>query len=509
MFGINYKTTLISLFTFLHFLFLNIYAPPQGDDWNYILSNRDSITNTIDVFLNWNSRLGELLFSSNLSQIPQNLFDFFNAIVACIFLFLFFYILFLRFPNNLFDFAVVSLILLLLLLLLSFEEVFLWGSGSLNYLWGFSLSLLFLIPYRKMLQNIKLGGGSSKNSNIKNISFCILMLMFGFVIGMWHESTSSLLLLILFLYLIVLKFMIKRSIPLWFYLGLAGLFIGFCVLFFSPGQNSRIFAESIKYDYISIGDFLSLGLFGIISRLNVVLTNALNQNPIFFPIFSFIIAFIYAFWYQIKNQIFRFLILLVSIILFLLILIELPVFAYLMIFAMFIYVYAKSKDGRFLVCAILLFCYFLSILSTFQLLNLPFRSRSLCVILLIAIIVILSTNYLANKKIQYIIFAISVSYFCYVYYCYYDLNSKWNNLVNLVSDAKDAYKGKQELLYGKIMKTYNVQYLGYGIDIVVPKEQYSFTYRGFTPWWNLSEDTKNDINQSYAFIFKVRSIALK
>ncbi|RDU57502.1 DUF6056 family protein [Helicobacter sp. MIT 99-5507] len=159
MFATSYKTIIFFLFVFLYFLLLNIFSPPQGDDWNYILSNRDSIKNSIDVFLNWNSRLGELLFSSNLSQIPQNLFDFLNAIVACVFIFLFFYILFLRFPNNLCDFAAILLTLLLLLLLLSFEEVFLWGSGSLNYLWGFSLSLLFLIPYRKNLQILKMGGG--------------------------------------------------------------------------------------------------------------------------------------------------------------------------------------------------------------------------------------------------------------------------------------------------------------------------------------------------------------
>ncbi|WP_258865590.1 DUF6056 family protein [Helicobacter sp. MIT 99-5507] len=344
---------------------------------------------------------------------------------------------------------------------------------------------------------------------MKNLWFCIFMFICGFVVGMWHEGTSSLILVALILYLITLKLIYKKTIPLWFYLGIFGLFIGFWILFFSPGQNARILAESMKYDYISISDFLSLGLFGIISRLNIVLTNAFNQNPIFFPIVSFIVAFVYAFWYQIKNRIFGFLILVLSVILFLLILIEFPLFAYLMIFGMFIYIHIKSKDSRFLVCAILLFFYFLSILSTFQLLNLPFRSRALGVILLVAIIVILNKQYLQNKKIAYFIISISLSYFCYVCYCYYDLNSKWNNLVNLVNDAKDSYKGEQEWISRKIMNTYDVQYLGYGIDIVVPKEQYSFTYRGFSSWWHLSQDTKNDINQSYAFIFRIRSISLQ
>ena len=153
----HYKKIGFLSLLFVWFLVLNILTPPQGDDWNYILSNRDSMLNSIDVFLNWNSRLGEFIFSSFLSQLPDFVFDLLNSIVACSFVLLFFYVAFLRFPSNLFDFSIVALFLLLLLLLMSFEEVFLWGSGSLNYLWGFSLSLLFLIPYRKL--NIKMGGG--------------------------------------------------------------------------------------------------------------------------------------------------------------------------------------------------------------------------------------------------------------------------------------------------------------------------------------------------------------
>ena len=499
MFALN-KTTMIILFTFLYFLVLNFLSPPQGDDYNYILSNRDSLKNSLDVFFNWNSRLGELLFASFFSQIPDYLFNFLNAIVACVFVFLLFYILFLRFPNNFIDFSIILFILLLFLLLLSFEEVFLWGAGSMNYLWGFTFGALLLIPYRKSLQGFRFEN---------KIIFCVFMFLLGLVVGVWHEGTSALILSSLILYCFYMKCILKKSIPLCFILGILGVFVGFLYLFFSPGQNARILAESTKYDYLSIGEFLSLGLFGIISRLYIVLKNAFNQNPIFFPILFFIIAFIYAFKNQIKNRILGFLVLILSFVLFLIILLEFPVFAYLMIFAMFIWIYLKVGEMKFLICAILLFFYFLSLLSTFQLLNLPFRSRALGVILLVAIIVILNKEYLQNKKIAYFVTAISISYFCYVYYCYYDLNTKWNNLVNLVSEAKRNYKGELEWIDGKIMNTYDIRYLGYGIDIIVPKEQYSFNYRGFSGFWHLTTDKKENINQSYAFIFKIRSIVLE
>ena len=492
----HYKKIGFLSLLFVWFLVLNILTPPQGDDWNYILSNRDSMLNSIDVFLNWNSRLGEFIFSSFLSQLPDFVFDLLNSIVACSFVLLFFYVAFLRFPSNLFDFSIVALFLLLLLLLMSFEEVFLWGSGSLNYLWGFSLSLLFLIPYMKL--NIKMGGGR-----------CCIIFICGFIIGMWHESTSSLLLASLVVYLIALKFIYKKSIPLWFYLGIIGLFIGFCVLFFSPGQNSRILNEASKYDYLSIRDFLALGVRDGIARLSIVFHNTLNQNPLFFPIFAFIISFVYAFFNQIKSRISCIAVLFVSFVLFLLILVEFPLLAYLIIFAMFVYIYIKSKDSRFLICALCLSFYFLSILSTFQLLNLPFRSRSLGVLLLVVTILILSKNYLINKKIQYATLVISLSYFSYVCYSYYDLNVKWNNLINIVNNAKDNYKGKQEIIYGKIMNVYDVEYMGYGIDLAIPKDEYSFSYKGFSQWWRLSNDINNDINQSYAFIFKIRSIHLE
>ena len=61
----------------------------------------------------------------------------------------------------------------------------------------------------------------------------------------------------------------------------------------------------------------------------------------------------------------------------------------------------------------------------------------------------------------------------------------------------------------KIMNVYDVEYMGYGIDLAIPKDEYSFNYRGFSQWWRLSNDINNDINQSYAFIFKIRSIHLE
>lgn len=495
---------------FLCYFLLSIFLPPpQGDDWNYILSSKGYDT-SIQVFLNWNSRSGEF-FSLFFPLLSNHTLDVINSIAGALFIFVCFYLLFLRLPSNFNDFCLVFVFIISLLLLIAFEEVFLWGSGALNYLWGFLINFSLLVPYRIYLNDFKNLKSLPKINIFMQYILYFLFFIISIIAGMWHEIISSLIIVIHICLVVYLRFKLKTKLPFWYYLGIIGLIIGFCILFFSPGSSNRIIEESQMYDFLSIKDFLFLSFADKLHRIYLVFDAALKQNPLFFPIFAFVVVFWKAFKNIFSNKIFNIIFLLFATFIFILILADSIFIAHLFVFMMFIYVYLKTKDKLFLISIFFLSFYFLSILSTFSLLNLPFRARAFSCLFLIAIIVLFFDRFLTYKTniLRIIIISTGIIYFTYVIYNYYNLNKKWQNLVFLVESKKQDYKGDFVPIKLKIMNKYDTTFQGYGIDLVVSKEDYTFNYRGFSHWWTLSSDEKNGINQSYAWIFKIRSIRLE
>lgn len=86
--------------------------PIQSDDLGAPLGNLDSM---IGSYMHWNGRIGELLkvwFGSYLAHTPY--FPFINTLFGATFLYLFFVLIFGRFPNIvLVDLATITLILFL------------------------------------------------------------------------------------------------------------------------------------------------------------------------------------------------------------------------------------------------------------------------------------------------------------------------------------------------------------------------------------------------------------
>ncbi|RAX51489.1 hypothetical protein CCY99_08945 [Helicobacter sp. 16-1353] len=538
----NYKTLSIFSFIFIYLFILNYFTPIQGDDWNYLLSPKDAIDTGIKVFLTWNSRLGEFLHSSYLIRLPFFIFDLFNAFVGSIFIFLFFYFCFLRLPKNMADFGLIATLLVSFMLLLSFEEVFLWGSGSANYLWTFVVVGIFLLPYRIFFNDLK--SFKKMPKFLDSIYFYILFFIFSIMAGMWHEVVSAVVLACLVILVLYIKIFMKISqeipqnldsakfrdsaknvdstklaestikpkLPFWIYIGILGFFIGFCILYFSPGQNARIAEESQMRDFISLKDFLLLDFSSKVSRIYIVLDSAAKSNPIFFPVFGFIVAFIYIFK-DVLKKILLFIAIAIATILYIFILLEMPLLAYLLVWGMFIYIYFKTKDRLFLVAFLLFGVWFLSTLSTFQLLDLPFRARAFGILFLIAIIVLFVARLLQYRQnLAYIFIVLGILYFAYVGVCYYSLSKQWENLVSKVDSEIDEFMrngGKPEMIHLRLMDTYDVEMMGYGIDVVIPKSEYNPTNRMFSSWWRLTSDPKANINQSYSRIFRIKSIRVE
>lgn len=133
---------------FLFLFILNILLPPQSDDLDAYFMSYDGIKGGIRSYMNWNGRIGEFLFMSFVGRFHPLLFDFINAIFGVGFILGIFFLSFGRGPKDNLDSNMLILILLLLMGFSSFGANFLWGSGSLNYLWGLSFILLFLLSYR-------------------------------------------------------------------------------------------------------------------------------------------------------------------------------------------------------------------------------------------------------------------------------------------------------------------------------------------------------------------------
>lgn len=111
-----------------------------------------------------------------------------------------------------------------------FGPVYLWLSGSCNYLWMMALLLSFLIPYiRKYFQM----GEKCYSSAIKKGVF----LVWGLVAGWTNENTICWLILFLGVWLYQCKG--KKQLEEWMICGYIGLCIGYTLLILAPGNAVR------------------------------------------------------------------------------------------------------------------------------------------------------------------------------------------------------------------------------------------------------------------------------
>ena len=92
---------------------------------------------------------------SGLSEMPPY-FDFLNACVGTGFIFLIFFLIYGHIPKDFHDSVILIVIVFFFLLYAPFGDNFLYTGSSLNYLWGYTLIGIALIPYRLLLNTILL-----------------------------------------------------------------------------------------------------------------------------------------------------------------------------------------------------------------------------------------------------------------------------------------------------------------------------------------------------------------
>ena len=105
----------------------------------------------------------------------------------------------------------------------------LWLIGSCNYLWGTTILLLFLLPFRLQFD-------SNKSSN--SIFKIVYMFLFGILAGWTNENNAAALLTLIVLFACYRLFN-KQKLQAWNYSGFIGALIGFLMMILSPGNRIR------------------------------------------------------------------------------------------------------------------------------------------------------------------------------------------------------------------------------------------------------------------------------
>ncbi|MDR1808881.1 MAG: DUF6056 family protein [Prevotella sp.] len=257
------------LFIFSLLLYLNRKTPMLGDDYTYSLifdtaqklqSINDIIISQTTHYYIWGGRIVVHTISHLLLLADPLLADIINSLVfIALILLIYFHINYKRKLS-------LSLLIgafLLIWFLEPFAETVIWITGSANYLWGTTLVLAFMLPYR-MYENRK------KHKTPTRVFQAAAMLLSGAIAGCTNENTGAGLLLMCALFIANYK-KEKRRIPIWAYAGLLGATAGYIFMITAPGNTVR--AQGTELNAFMIGYHIfrhTQALFNMLGLLNAV-----------------------------------------------------------------------------------------------------------------------------------------------------------------------------------------------------------------------------------------------
>ena len=116
-----------------------------------------------------------------------------------------------------------------------FSHVFLWLTGSCNYLWTSVILLGFLLPYVRKYYSF--------NEKILNNKWSMAgMFFFGIVAGCTNENSVCWVLLVLFAFIYINRKNSKTEF--WMFTGVTGLAVGYLLMMLAPGNRVRLMAET-------------------------------------------------------------------------------------------------------------------------------------------------------------------------------------------------------------------------------------------------------------------------
>lgn len=229
---------LIILAVFICMLILNQHTPLIADDFSYAFSTYDGLRiNSVNEiipsmyahYMNWGGRVVVHFLAQFFLMYDKSFFDITNTIVFII-LILSLYIHGLADKKIILS-GILGIILCLFLFLPAFGQDILWLVGACNYLWGPTLALLFLLPYRLNLQNDIL--------LVKTTWSIAGYFVLGLLAGWTNENLAVAVCcgIVSFMYCSYSK---RKSLYRWQFIGLLGCCLGATLLIIAPGNFVRL-----------------------------------------------------------------------------------------------------------------------------------------------------------------------------------------------------------------------------------------------------------------------------
>ncbi|MEK4004129.1 DUF3329 domain-containing protein [Paenibacillus sp. FSL H3-0333] len=270
----------LSAIIFGYYLKLNSVTPYWNDEFYYsFVSGGDTrIQNLYDIirsqhylYFNWTGRIVIHGLVQLFLLLGKGYFNIFNSLFLVSLIYLICSFIKIRKFNNkedLRDFVIVTLLLWFFMPVMG--QTAFWLAGSINYLWSTVFVMLFLLPYRYLLEGSHIIGN--------RIASIVLMFFLGLLAG-WSQENAAVT-AVVFVGITFLFMMYKhKKIPYWFTSGSIGLIIGALFLLLAPGNGVR--KEKMYFD-LSLKD----QIFGFIQSIkNIVLHEQLALFVLFFVMF--------------------------------------------------------------------------------------------------------------------------------------------------------------------------------------------------------------------------------
>lgn len=446
--------TMVCIFLFL--FSTNMLFPPQSDDFDAYYQALGGIDSAIKSYLNWNSRFGDFIYMGFLAKYNASVyFDALISILETGFFLAFFVLVFGRLPKNPFDALILLLTLFLILFFTAFGSDFLWGSGVLNNLFGVLMIMLCLIPYRMFWTSYFEGKLQKKSFSFIGI---VLFFLLNFFAGWCTEIGGIVTIVAQICFLFFALFIAKIKLPSWYYVGIVGFLMGYCVLYFAPGPRVR----ALQFpEFLTIGEFFKLSFVDKLKRFYLAI-NAYYSNT--FAV-SFLSVLLYLFVKNLKLKANK-IILWIGFVLFCVVVLilgrHLPhTFFFLICFfailgSCYFSYKNKSEDFKFLFIVLLLYCFWiLGGLVVVQIPNIPNRTRLfshmlLFIIMIFSFIKIYGLLDIRQRKyLAFLVVFVSVSYSIFVEVEYLKHRIRWENMISYIEQEK--LKGNKHIIVdGKV-----------------------------------------------------------
>lgn len=227
----SHAFVLTILGVFLGMVVLNRFTPLIADDLQYLYKTEGFSTilkNEYWQYMNWTGRSVVHILARIFLLLPKTVFNILNAL-AYTYLSLLIYFLSTNLSKEPKLLKYVMINICIWLFVPTFGQVFLWETGSANYLWGSVIILSFLAIYHRYGQ---------MQASVQTWRFTGFMFFMGIAAGWCNENTSGGAIMIAIGYLMLYKWQ-KRTIPKWMYTGIIGAFLGLFLMIIAPGNDFR------------------------------------------------------------------------------------------------------------------------------------------------------------------------------------------------------------------------------------------------------------------------------